>query len=298
MARRFGYALGMLAVVGAGASLVAAQEHDHSRAAKSTASGFIKIVRESTERFKDVAVARHEDYELAFGCVSGPDYGAMGMHFVNFPLVLDGVLDPTRPEIVIYEPLPNGRLRLIGADYLVLADAWHATNTNPPELGGQLMHLLRSAEPLRPAALLHAACVGLEGEPHRRVRELARERVVRGVQRSESLDGVGFRREHRRPVTRFKRACSIRRRVTRARERVTLVLSSMTRVSSPVSRARRMNWKSDCRSMTSPSTLVRAQTTREGRNAQESQNHSTSSHPSSPARSRYVDLPSCRSTSK
>ena len=144
MTRRFGYALGMLAVVGAGASLVAAQEHDHSQAAKSTASGFIKIVREATERFKDVAVARHEDYELAFGCVSGPDYGAMGMHFVNFPLVLDGVLDPTRPEIVIYEPLPNGRLRLIGADYLVLADAWHATNTNPPELGGQLMHFFEA----------------------------------------------------------------------------------------------------------------------------------------------------------
>jgi hypothetical protein len=143
-ARRFGYAVGMLAVVGAGASLVAAQEHDHSRAANSIASGFIKIVRESTERFKDVTVARHEDYELAFGCVSGPDYGAMGMHFVNFPLVLDGVLDPTRPEIVIYEPLPNGRLRLIGADYLVLADAWHATHTSPPELGGQLMHLFEA----------------------------------------------------------------------------------------------------------------------------------------------------------
>ena len=26
-----------------------------------------------------------------------------------------------KPEIVIYEPLPNGRPRLIGADYLVLA---------------------------------------------------------------------------------------------------------------------------------------------------------------------------------
>jgi hypothetical protein len=40
----------------------------------------------------------------------------MGMHFVNFPLVPDGEIDATRPEIVIYEPLPNGRLRLVGAD--------------------------------------------------------------------------------------------------------------------------------------------------------------------------------------
>ena len=33
----------------------------------------IKIVRESTERFKDVSVAEAEGYALQFGCVSGPD---------------------------------------------------------------------------------------------------------------------------------------------------------------------------------------------------------------------------------
>ena len=52
----------------------------------------------------------------------------MGLHYVNMPLVLDGDLDATRPEIVIYEPLPNGQLRITGADYLVLADAWDAKN--------------------------------------------------------------------------------------------------------------------------------------------------------------------------
>jgi hypothetical protein len=130
--------VGILAV--AGASLVSAQEHNHAASGSRAAAGFIRIVRDATERFKAVSVAKQAGYELAFGCVSGPDYGAMGMHFVNFPLVLDGVLDPARPEIVIYEPLPNGHLRLIGADYLVLAEAWHATNANPPELGGQLLH--------------------------------------------------------------------------------------------------------------------------------------------------------------
>jgi hypothetical protein len=100
----------------------------------------VKIVREATERFKDVAVAEAEGYALQFGCVSGPDSGAMGLHYVNFPLVMDGELDATRPEIVIYEPTPNGSVRLIGADYLVLADAWDATHTAPPELDGQLFH--------------------------------------------------------------------------------------------------------------------------------------------------------------
>src|SRR5687767_2233176 len=116
--RRCTYALGLLAALGAGGSRVDAQGHDHGADRKDAAGAFVQLVRESTERFKDVAVARQEGYALNFGCVSGPDYGAMGMHFVNFPLVLDGELDPTRPEIVIFEPLPNGRLRLIGADYL------------------------------------------------------------------------------------------------------------------------------------------------------------------------------------
>lgn len=55
-----------------------------------------------------------------------------------------GVLDPARLQIVIYEPTPNGGLRLIGADFLVIADAWYATHSSPPELMGQLFHLCTS----------------------------------------------------------------------------------------------------------------------------------------------------------
>jgi hypothetical protein len=108
------------------------------------ASALVRVVREATERFKDVSVAENEGYALQFGCVSGPDSGAMGLHYVNFPFVTDGELDPTRPEIVIYEPLPNGRLKLVGADFLVLADAWNATHQGPPQLMGQLLHLFES----------------------------------------------------------------------------------------------------------------------------------------------------------
>lgn len=106
--------------------------------------GLVGIVRESTARFRDVRVAEAEGYALTFGCVSGGEYGAMGLHYVNFSLVLDGVLDPTRPEILIYEPLPNGGRQLIGADYLVLASDWDSKNPAPPELMGQLLHLFES----------------------------------------------------------------------------------------------------------------------------------------------------------
>jgi hypothetical protein len=109
------------------------------------AGALIKVVREVTERFRDVSEAERAGYQLMFGCVSGGEYGAMGLHYVNPSLVFDsGLLDPTRPEIVIYEPLPNGRLRLVGADYLVLASDWHSKNEATPDLMGQLLHLFES----------------------------------------------------------------------------------------------------------------------------------------------------------
>lgn len=106
----------------------------------------LDVVREATQSFKDVSVAEAAGYALQFGCVTGPDAGAMGLHFVNMNLVgatSSGAspLDARHPQIVIYEPTPSGRLQLIGADFLVLADEWNtAHNGAPPELMGQLFH--------------------------------------------------------------------------------------------------------------------------------------------------------------
>src|SRR5215510_4629570 len=63
-------------------------------------NALVKVVREATERYRDVAVAEADGYALQFGCVTGGDTGAMGLHYVNGPLVMDGVLDARRPEII------------------------------------------------------------------------------------------------------------------------------------------------------------------------------------------------------
>ena len=130
-----------------------ADGHDHLAAAplqqtadqKRQANALVRAVREATERFQNPAAAEYQHYFLNFGCVSGGDFGAMGMHFVNSDL-LDGEIDVMHPEIVLYEPLANGRLRLTGADYLVTKDAWEANpaHKGPPELFGQLFHLFDS----------------------------------------------------------------------------------------------------------------------------------------------------------
>jgi len=122
------------AATGVFAPAALAQDHAHGTPVP---NALVKVVRELTEPYKNVAAAEAAGYALAFGCVSGPDTGAMGLHYVNMPLVLDGEIDAKRPEIMLYEPVGNGQVRLVGADYLVFADAWDKKNSSAPELMGQ-----------------------------------------------------------------------------------------------------------------------------------------------------------------
>ena len=46
----------------------------------------------------DVAAAIDAGYGPFLGCVSGTQEGAMGVHYVNTDLVLDGKLDAEHPE--------------------------------------------------------------------------------------------------------------------------------------------------------------------------------------------------------
>ena len=109
--------------------------HEHQ------AGALVQAVREATERFRDPVLADAAGYKPQFGCVSAPERGAMGLHFVNSSLVADGQLDVTRPELVIYEQLPSGHLKLTGVEFLVLKDQWDAAHAEPPQLMGQLFHL-------------------------------------------------------------------------------------------------------------------------------------------------------------
>jgi hypothetical protein len=127
------------------AHMMTPQQQELTPDQKKQASALVNAVRAATERFQDVEAAKGEEYGLLFGCVSGDDRGAMGLHFVKGSLLNDGEVDVTQPEILLYEPLPNGRLRLTGADYLVFADDWNANHSDgPPQLMGQLFHLFDS----------------------------------------------------------------------------------------------------------------------------------------------------------
>jgi hypothetical protein len=152
LAKQFQHSMMALALAGAcPAGALAQNGHSHATTPPpqqlTRAQGaLLKMVRDNTERFKDVAVAEAEGYSLLFGCVSGPDSGAMGLHYVNLSLVAAGVVDATRPQIVIYEPMPDGHLQLIGADFLVIASDWDKAHPGQgaPQLMGQLFHYFES----------------------------------------------------------------------------------------------------------------------------------------------------------
>src|SRR5205809_3551637 len=149
-AKRYSVVALILGVMAPGRA-TAQSTHNHAASSNvqqlTAAQGaLLQAVRESTVRFKDVSVAEGEGYSLVFGCVTGPDSGAMGLHYVNMALVGSGVVDATKPQIVIYEPQPGGHLRLIGADFLVLADQWDKQHPGEgaPQLMGQLYHYFES----------------------------------------------------------------------------------------------------------------------------------------------------------
>ena len=130
-----------------------AQDHDgHGGPAgapqKMTAqqNELVRTVREATERFKNVTDPGQvgDAYTLIFGCVSGGDFGAMGIHFLKGEILHDGDVNANDPEILLFEPTPNGGIRLTGADYIVFKAEWEAKHAGTPSLNGQLFHLFDS----------------------------------------------------------------------------------------------------------------------------------------------------------
>lgn len=105
--------------------------------------GLVSEVRLATEDFRDVNAAIAAGYASTGSCVTGPEKGAMGIHFANSELIGDGLLDPSKPELLIYEQR-NGKLRLVGVEFLVLADPWNTAHPDnaPPVLMGQHFHFV------------------------------------------------------------------------------------------------------------------------------------------------------------
>src|SRR3954447_9721729 len=105
----------------------------------SSSSSGLTAAKQGTARYHSVTRAVGAGYaELRdakhIACIAMPGTGAMGIHYVNSKLVKDDVLDPRKPEAVVYEP-QGGKRHLVALEYIVFAKAWkHAA---PPALFGR-----------------------------------------------------------------------------------------------------------------------------------------------------------------
>ena len=104
----------------------------------------VRIVRNATQQYQDAAKAT--GYGPALGCVSGPDHGAMGIHYVNGSLLNgetllgNGQLDATKPQALIYEPQAGGELKLVAVEFIILASALPPNSA--PQVEGHLMQFI------------------------------------------------------------------------------------------------------------------------------------------------------------
>lgn len=114
--------LATLAVSGASAH---GPDRGHGRQARDLAAA-----RDATARFKDVDAAIAAGYGQPpapaplHECISSFDgTGAMGFHFINGSL-LDGKVDPRKPEVLVYAPDKHGKLQLVALEYVVFQGDW------------------------------------------------------------------------------------------------------------------------------------------------------------------------------
>ena len=114
-------ALLSLLAVGVVAGDAAAQNRD----------GLVDQVRAANARFNEVSAAVAEGY-APIPCASGVDGGAMGVHYVNPTYLKDTAVDIKRPQAVMYEPTPDGRMALVAVEYI--------TFKGPASLDGQLFN--------------------------------------------------------------------------------------------------------------------------------------------------------------
>lgn len=95
----------------------------------------LAALRRVTARFHSFEAANDAGWNAQItGCMSDPSAGGMGFHYGN-PRLIDGAVNAEEPELLLYEPEPNGQMRLVAVEYIVPLTAWSAPN--PPRLFGQ-----------------------------------------------------------------------------------------------------------------------------------------------------------------
>ena len=95
-------------------------------------------LRLATRRFQNLDSAAAAGYAREVAeCLVHEHHGAMGYHHMNRALA-DATVETGRPEILLYERLPDGAYRLNGVEYIVPYRAWPRDSVPPIALGQRM----------------------------------------------------------------------------------------------------------------------------------------------------------------
>ena len=78
-------------------------------------------VRAATARYHSLTQADMAGYKSFLGCFDSAD-GGMGQHYVDQSIIDDGVVDPLRPEALVYE-VDGSKLKLVGVEWVEVGAA-------------------------------------------------------------------------------------------------------------------------------------------------------------------------------
>jgi hypothetical protein len=112
--------------------------------------GDLGAVRSATAEYHQIERAIADGYELGYkgiitGCIAHPTDGAMGYHYFREDLIDDPAVDPLQPEGLVYEKLPNGKLKLVAVEWIVPGPVPPQPELEPPTVLGVDMHVLNPA---------------------------------------------------------------------------------------------------------------------------------------------------------
>jgi hypothetical protein len=94
----------------------------------------LATLRRVTAPLHDFDVAKHAGWSAPItDCMTSPA-GGMGFHFGN-PAFIDGSVRVDQPELLLFEPESNGRMRLVAVEYIIPNADWHSSQ--PPRLFGR-----------------------------------------------------------------------------------------------------------------------------------------------------------------
>jgi hypothetical protein len=125
-------------------------------------SAELQAAKAGLEKYKDPIAAVRDGYASTVACIDFPmgatdgpvvyPPGAMGVHLINTANI-GPKLEPSKPQVLIYEPSPNGKLTLVAAEWFMPEQV--AGGTAPEIFGQKLSGPMNGHEPIMPASLRH-----------------------------------------------------------------------------------------------------------------------------------------------